>query len=105
MDGIGVFHTPLCRMRAQNPLSFQVLITASKAVLNTGGRKSQSGTPFSVSDAIDRSTAELLESDNDEQKFGKRKQELLKPLVRCGFNMECVWSSSPLYRVGLQARL
>jgi len=48
--------------------------------MNPGGRKSASGTPFSVSDIIAEETEELLQIVASEEP-GKRKQTVLKALV------------------------
>jgi hypothetical protein len=50
-------------------------------VMNPGGPKSGSGTPFSVSEVIAMETDQLLRIAN-EGGFGKRKQQALKALVR-----------------------
>jgi len=52
--------------------------------MNPGGPKSGSGTAHSVSDVIEEDTDALLQSLAD-PKFGSRKQDILKKLVR-------VWS-------------
>jgi hypothetical protein len=52
------------------------------AVLNPGGKKSGTGTDFSVSDIVDEETNQLLLLVKEEGDFGKRKQEILKALVR-----------------------
>jgi hypothetical protein len=52
------------------------------AVMNPGGRKSASGTPFSVSDTVRLETDQLLQLAAEEG-FGQRKQAALKTLVRC----------------------
>ena len=52
----------------------------SVLVMNPGGRKSASGTPFSVSDIIAEETEELLQIVASEEP-GKRKQTVLKALV------------------------
>src|SRR6267143_963751 len=51
-------------------------------VMNPGGRKSGTGTQFSVIELIDKKIDELLELAEEDRSFGKRKQETLKALVR-----------------------
>ena len=50
--------------------------------MNPGGRQSGTGTDFSVSDIVDEETDQLRLLVNEEGDFGKRKQEVLKVLVR-----------------------
>ena len=50
--------------------------------MNPGGKKSGRDTAFSVSDAMYEETDKHLEVVEQEGKFGKRKQESLKALVR-----------------------
>ncbi|KAH9979799.1 hypothetical protein BJV74DRAFT_887877 [Russula compacta] len=51
------------------------------AFMNPGGRRSGTGTEFSLSETINNETNELLQQANEEGHFGKRKQEALKALV------------------------
>ena len=62
-------------------LSTEAIIDLT-VVINPGGRKSGSGTPFSVSDTVGMETDELLKVAAEEG-FGQRKQGALKALVRC----------------------
>jgi hypothetical protein len=50
--------------------------------MNPGGRRSGIGTPHSVSDVVEMETGELLRLATEEGRFGVRKQEALKILVR-----------------------
>ena len=50
--------------------------------MNPGGRKSGTSAEFSASDVVNEETDKLLERVNEEGNFGKRRQELLKALVR-----------------------
>ena len=52
------------------------------AVMNPDGRKSRSNTAHSVSDVVSKGTDQLLDS-LDDSYIGKRKQDVLKALVRC----------------------
>ncbi len=60
-------------------------MTYLTSVMNPGGRKSGTGTPFSVSEAISMETDELLKI-AAEAKFGFRKQAALKTLACRGIN-------------------
>lgn len=60
----------------------QYSIAHTDVVANPGGPKSGLGTPFSVSDTMDLDTDRLLEMMNNDEKYGKRKQAILKALVR-----------------------
>jgi hypothetical protein len=55
-------------------------------VMNPGGPRSATGTPFSVTDVVSMETEGLLRSieagGGEESRYGKRKQEVLKTLVR-----------------------
>jgi len=52
-------------------------------VANPGGRKSGTGTPFSVSELVGAETDRLIQMATDEKGYGVRKQVILKELV-CG---------------------
>ena len=50
--------------------------------MTPGGRQSGTSIAFSVSEVVNEETDKLLQRVNEEGDFGKRKQELLKALVR-----------------------
>jgi hypothetical protein len=58
--------------------------------MNRGGKKSGGDTACSVSEIVDEETEKLLEAVNEEGKFGKRKQEALKALVRIYSSRSCI---------------
>ncbi|KAH9979819.1 hypothetical protein BJV74DRAFT_887892 [Russula compacta] len=63
-------------------------------VMNPGGRRSGTGTEFSVSEIVNNETDELLQQANEEGDFGKRKQEALKALSFRRDGIACLLTGS-----------